>query len=131
MRARWEGLHVALVRSVSTLPADREFKEKVRDEPALARFESPTGLVEFLTGKHGDLDEKDRIYAALIRLVQTNRTSSRVVQAIAWLGVWPGLDAVYRRCLRHFREDEDDLIASISMTVPNCSGTWTSHESIG
>jgi len=122
MRAQWEGLHTSLVRSVSNLPADQQFRAAGTYEPALARFESSTGLVEYLTGTDGDLNEKDRIYAALVRAIQARARWSAVAHAVAWLGLWPGLDGVYRRCLKHFCGEEDDLVSSISSAFTRLLG---------
>ena len=57
MRARWEGVRADLVRSVSTLQAERQFKGI--HEAVLGRFESPSALISYLTSPSGDLDEKD------------------------------------------------------------------------
>jgi RNA polymerase sigma-70 factor (ECF subfamily) len=122
MRAEWEGLHTALVRSISTLQADMEFQAWARAEQVLARFGSPAGLIEYLTGPGRDLDEKDRIYAAAVRATQAQGASSGVAQAVAWLGLWPGLDGVYRRRLKHFLGEENELVALISSVFTGLLG---------
>ena len=49
MRARWEALHAALDRSVRSLQAQQAFQQ-ARQHPALARFDQPFEVVEYLGG---------------------------------------------------------------------------------
>jgi RNA polymerase sigma-70 factor (ECF subfamily) len=113
MRASWEALHAGLDRSVRTLQADQAFQQAKQQHPALAEFDEPKQLVAHLTSKAGDLDEKDRILGTLVTLVQ-RREHHDLASALLWLGLWPGLDAVYRRRLRHFLEQPDELIAELA-----------------
>jgi RNA polymerase sigma-70 factor (ECF subfamily) len=125
MRARWEGLHAALVRSVTTLQADKQFKEARGREPILARFESPGGLIEYLTTKTdepAERDRKDAIYAALVRVVQAREPWAEVAKAIVWCGLWPALDGIYRHRLRHFKDDPDELVEAISVAFSTLVG---------
>ena len=113
MRASWEALHAGLDRSVRTLQADQAFQQAKQLHPALAGFDEPKKLVAHLTSKAGDLDEKDRILGTLVTLVQ-RREHHEAASALLWLGLWPGLDAVYRRRLRHFRDQPDELVAELA-----------------
>lgn len=115
MRARWEGLHAALVGSVTTLPAATQFQDLRRSEPTLVPFESAAALIARLTRPEGDLDHKDEIYAALVRVVQARAPCPRLAHALLWCGLWPGLDRVYRRRLRYFARDPDELTEAISV----------------
>ncbi len=121
MRTRWEGVHAALVDSVKTLQAEREFQGLRTKEPVLSKFDIPNSLVSYLTRPSGDLDEKDRIYAALVRVIQGQSALSDLAAAVTWLGLWPGLDAIYQRISRHYRRDPDalssDLAASFTAVV--------------
>lgn len=56
-----------------------------------------------------ELDEKDQIYAALVRAVQARAPGTRVASAFAWCGLWPSLDRIYRRRMRYFGDDPDEL----------------------
>ncbi|MGH7296492.1 MAG: sigma-70 family RNA polymerase sigma factor [Polyangiaceae bacterium] len=122
MRARWEGVHAALVRSVSTLQADRQFRDARRAEAILGRFESAAGLIEHLTGKGGNLDEKDAIYAALVRTVQTRAPWAEVAKALLWCGLWPALDGIYRHRLRHFKQEPEELVEAIAVAFTTLIG---------
>ena len=112
MRARWEALHAALDRSVRSLQAEQAFQQ-ARQHPALARFDQPFEVVEYLASKGGDLDEKDRLLGVLVTLVQ-RREHHELVSGLLWLGLWPGLDAVYRRRQRNFRGQPEELIAELA-----------------
>ena len=61
----------------------------------------------------GDLDEKDRLLGVLVTLVQ-RREHHELVSGLLWLGLWPGLDAVYRRRQRNFRGQPEELIAELA-----------------
>jgi DNA-directed RNA polymerase specialized sigma24 family protein len=113
MRASWEALHAGLDRSVRTLQADQAFQQAKQLHPALAAFDEPKKLIAHLTSRSGDLDEKDRVLGALVTLVQ-RREHHELAAALLWLGLWPGLDAVYRRRLRHFLDQPDELVAELA-----------------
>lgn len=114
MRARWLALHESLVRSITTLKADQQFKAACNVEQDLERFDAADALVAYLNTKGGDLDEKDRIYAVLVRAVQARSDWSDLAIALLWLGLWPGLDAVYGHRLRDFVGRPDELVAEVS-----------------
>lgn len=115
MRARWEGLHAALVCSVTTLPAANQFQDLRRCEPTLAPFDSAAALLAHLAQPEGDRDHKDEIYAALVRVVQAHAPCPRLAHALLWCGLWPGLDRLYRRRLRYFAHEPDELVETISV----------------
>ena len=112
MRGRWEGIRADLLLSVSNLQAERQFKGF--QEAVIDRFESPLALVAYLTSPGGDLDEKDRIYGVLVSAVQRDAAWSELATSIVWLGLWPALDAIYRRKLRHFARNPDELVSALS-----------------
>jgi DNA-directed RNA polymerase specialized sigma24 family protein len=114
MRARWKALRESFVRSITTLKADRQFKAAAEGNRALQRFEDPEALLGYLPSQNGDLDEKDQIYEALVRGVQSPAEWSEVATSLLWLGLWPGLDAIYGRQLRDFANRPDELVEDIS-----------------
>jgi hypothetical protein len=113
MRASWEAFHASLSRSIRTLEAHRSFLEVKKAHAALAAFAEPGALVGFLNGRDGDLDEKDRLLALLVALVQRRRHPN-LATALLWLGLWPGLDAVYRRRLKHFGGQPEELLPELA-----------------
>src|ERR1035437_3953205 len=114
MRRRWEGVHAALVHSTVSLSAEQEFRALKADEGRVDHFEGPSALVSYLRDRAGDLDEKDLIYGSLIRVIQGSSRLSDLATSLLWLGLWPGLDAIYRRNLRFFRGAPEDLVSELS-----------------
>lgn len=117
MRACWEGLHVGLRRSVCTLKTKNDFRKIRKDYFLLLQFDDPIGLVDFLNAKTGDLNEKDLVYEILVKIIQTKGPAAETASTILWLGLWPGLDALYRRRLKHFLDDPEELASSISAAL--------------
>jgi len=113
MRAQWEALHASLVRSVRTLSAHQQFNELRQQRAVLSRFEDPVALLDFLTGRSGDLDEKDDIYRVFVELAQLGGDTASLATSLLWLGLWPGLDAIFRRRLRHFASAPAELVSEI------------------
>ena len=70
MRRTWQALHESLARWADSLDTHRVFKTERQRQVELEPFEHPVALIDFLTTKGGDLDQKDRIYAALVRTAQ-------------------------------------------------------------
>jgi hypothetical protein len=116
MRARWEALHAALDRSVRTLQAEQSFQQARPSTPRSRGFDQRGEVVEYLASKGGDGDEKDRLLAVLVTIVQ-RREHHELASGLLWLGLWPGLDAVYRRRQRNFRGQPDELIAELADVV--------------
>ncbi len=114
MRRTWDALHESLVRSADSLDAHRVFETERQRQVELRPFEHPAALVDFFTTKGGDLDRKDRIYAALVRTAQQSGDGAQLAVTILWLGLWPALDATYRRLLRrYFHKDPEALVSEI------------------
>lgn len=112
MRARWEALHAGLAHSVRTLHAETAFTTIQRHHP---RFEDAVAVVDYLTNRDGDRDEKDAILGTLATLVH-RREAHRLAGALLWLGLWPGLDAVFRRRarLRSSPGASDELVSELT-----------------
>ena len=113
MRAGWEALHTSLVRSVRSLTADKNFNTLKEIESGLRRFTGPIGLLDFLTSKGGSLDDKDDIYRALVTVAQRGDPESELATSLLWLGLWPGLDAVFRRALGFYFAAPEELVSDI------------------
>jgi hypothetical protein len=112
MRSCWEALRASLVRSIRTLQADREFCALKSQLRSLEPFGDPGALLAHLHWTAGDLDAKDVILGELVTSVQC-RWHRELATALLWLGLWPGLDAVYNRRLKHFQRDPDELVSLI------------------
>jgi len=116
MRARWEGLHAALVGSVTTLEMNRQFDQARKATPVLQPFTTVTSLLEFLERESSHLEDKNTIYNALVRAVQGRASWAPLAARVLWCGMWPGLDAIYQRQRRYFVQDPEELISLISVT---------------
>lgn len=96
----------------------RTFREQFaalgRAQPDLAGFTDPAAVLNVLHNWHGDADAKDRILAALVREAQGTRSGRHVAVTLLWLALWPGLEAMYWRLLRHFRCARAELVSDIA-----------------
>jgi DNA-directed RNA polymerase specialized sigma24 family protein len=112
VRTPWEALHQSLVRSIGTLDSQARYEEMRRRERALRRFADAGALLAYLHDAGGDRDEKDGIYAVLIEATRARGPDVEVALALVWLGLWPGLDAIYRRRLRDYKKPAE-LVSEI------------------
>jgi RNA polymerase sigma-70 factor (ECF subfamily) len=113
MRASWEALKRSLVCSVGTLGAKLQFEEMKTRRMPLRRFADAGALLACLNTAGGDLDEKDGIYAALVEAKQARGDGADLAAALLWLGLWPALDAIYRRRQRDFFGEPEALVSEI------------------
>lgn len=113
MRASWEALHAGLVRSVRALKSGQSFHEMKSQHPVLSGFDDAEAVVGYLASKAGDSEAKNRLLAALVTMVQ-QREHHELASAVLWLGLWPGLDALYHRRVRHFFEEPDELVSELA-----------------
>ncbi|HET9622919.1 MAG TPA: hypothetical protein VFP84_16215 [Kofleriaceae bacterium] len=91
-----------------------DFRQLRDNELVVAPFASAVSLLECLKQRSQDLDETDRIYAALIRAVQGSSRTAQVAHTLLLCGLWPGLDRFYRRRVAQFRDAPAELAATIS-----------------
>jgi DNA-directed RNA polymerase specialized sigma24 family protein len=115
MRAVWQALRSDLMRSIDTLRARRQFEAVKQNRLELQRFADVPSLLDYLHCEADDLDDKDRILAALVRSVHAGGAEAELSEAILWLALWPGIDALYHRLWRHFRDAHEDLVAEIAV----------------
>jgi DNA-directed RNA polymerase specialized sigma24 family protein len=106
---------------VTTLRAAKYFQALREGDPIFARFERGTDLLVYFHGD-GDLDDKDRLYAALVRIAQARGRRARLAHGLLWCGLWPGLDHVYRRHLQQFTKDSEELTEAISVAFTTLVG---------
>lgn len=77
--------------------------------------ESAESLLAYLADVDGDLDEKDQIYATLVRAVQARASWAKLATALLWCGLWPRLDRIHRRHACSFRIEPEELVQEISL----------------
>ena len=115
MRAVWQALRSDLMRSIDILSARRQFELVKQNRSELQHFADVSSLLDSLHGEADNLDGKDHILAALVRCVHAGGAEGELSEAILWLALWPGLDALYHRLWRHFRYAHEDLVAEIAV----------------
>lgn len=115
MRAAWQALRSDLMRSIDTLKARRQFEVIKQNRPELQRFADVACILDYLRTGPDDLDDKDRILAALVQTVHAGGAEVELSEAILWLALWPGIDALYRRLWRHFKDAHEDLVSEIAV----------------
>lgn len=113
MRSQWEALHAGLARSIEGREASRLFEDLRSRRPALAPFTNPAAVERVLAHDRGSLLERDRVLRELVEEVQSKGAGRRLAHALLLLGLWPGLDAVFRRRRRCFRSEVGDLETEI------------------
>ena len=123
MRAGWEALHAGLAHSACTLKFARIFGEMKGRHPVLGRFADVCALLSYLTTRQGDLDEKDSIYALLLERVQARGNDAEVAMSLLWLGLWPALDAIFRRRLRWVSDSPDELVSELAYCFVTVTGS--------
>lgn len=113
MRARWEALHSSLSAVARSLKFNLSFLKAKQHHPLLTDFSDPGRVIAFFHSKSGDLDAKDQLLAFLVSLAQRGE-HRELATTLLWLGLWPGLDGVYRRRLKHFGAKPDELVSELA-----------------
>lgn len=113
MRSHWEALHAGLMRSIEGCEAFRSFRKLQARRQALARFDGPAATVAFLVHEGSDLRARDRVFRGLVEEIQEKGPARRIAHVLLLLGLWPGLDAVFRRRRHFFRSDVTELETEI------------------
>jgi DNA-directed RNA polymerase specialized sigma24 family protein len=114
MRANWEALHGAFVQSVLTSRASRQFRQLASNDVTLGRFLEPAALLEYLDTRSGDLAGKNTLYKALVRRVQAGGELAALASSLLWLGLWPGLDAIFREQSQRFGYPASELTSDLA-----------------
>lgn len=114
MRAHWHALHAELERSATRYSSHQHFigiRQRFRD---LRTFSDSGAMLSALHGRDGDPGRKNAILRALIAAAQQRDPFAETAQVLALLALWPGLDAVRGRLVRHFRSDPERLSAELA-----------------
>jgi RNA polymerase sigma-70 factor (ECF subfamily) len=114
VRLIWQTIHANLSTSIGTLTAAKHFEIAKRERPELGRFTDPAAVLDFLHGREGDPQAKERILAAFVEITQSNGSGAEFAMTMLWLALWPALDAVYRRLSHHFRDAPEDLVSEMT-----------------
>ena len=120
MRIRWEALHESLNRSLLTLEQDKHFNTIKRSRPRLKGFEDTASLLNFFADPKADLDRKDLIYADLVQLARSDGDEAEMSRTLLWLGLWPGLDGIYRRNVKFHHGQPEELVSALGAHFMRC-----------
>jgi RNA polymerase sigma-70 factor (ECF subfamily) len=107
-RSRWEALHAGLMRSIDARDAARSYAELRRQAPALAAFGEPAAVAAFLARRDSSLAERDRVLRCLVAEASKGG-AKRLALALLFLGLWPGLDSIFRKRTPLFQPAAHDL----------------------
>jgi hypothetical protein len=108
MRTRWEGLHAGLLRSIDRRESVESFEEFQGRSPPLASFRGPAAVAEFLVGRGNGLARRDRVLRCLVEETRGGN-AKRTALALVLLGLWPALDAIFRKRGHLFQPEAHDI----------------------
>lgn len=117
MRAQWTALHADLVRKASRLSFQPTFTILRDTQAPLRPFGDPAALLDALQRGGGDPEAKNSILRALVVEAQRrddDGATDRTALVLLYLALWPGLDAVHGRLLRHYRSEPEALTSEIA-----------------
>ena len=100
MRALWQQIHADFERTLTLHSSNVHFEILRQTHPVLGHFADSTAVLDFLHRRDGDPDDKDLILSALVAAAQQRHSNRDVATTMVWLGLWPGLDNLYRRLWR-------------------------------
>lgn len=111
MRSQWESLRAGLIRSLDTSDAITMFEELQLRSNSLEGLASPAELAAALSC-FGGLNERDPALWALVEAARDPRVA-RLAQTLLLLGLWPALDAIFRRRFSLFKARSQELASEI------------------
>ena len=112
MRTTWGQVREGLLRSIQELGSSQQFEVLRRRHAPLNVFDAPADVVAFLATREGSPEQKNELLGLLVDVVQA-RTDKGLALKLLWLGLWPGLDGIFRRRARLF-EGADEFISTFT-----------------
>lgn len=111
--ATWNRVHDSLMRTLAGPPA--AFEPLKHACPMIAGFLTPQSLVLALRRRSLSAVAIDTVYRQLILACRDERTGhARLARDLVWIGMWPALDALYKRGCRA-NGDGDSLASEIGI----------------
>ena len=99
MSFAWHDIRDHLMQSSSTLSFQRSFDAIRSSSDPVMPFRDPAALLDALHQKAGSPDQKNLILAGLARAAHSDRPTGDCALTLLLLALWPGLDAIRRRCI--------------------------------
>ncbi|GHC67312.1 hypothetical protein GCM10007315_35420 [Gemmobacter tilapiae] len=106
-----------MVRDLNRFKHQQGFREIRARQDALTRFSDPATLLAFQSGAGEEFLARNEVLRALCHEAKSEASSGDTSLLMALLALWPGMDAIYGRLLRHFKTDPDELAAEIAARV--------------
>jgi len=103
-----------MMQSLRNLENSARFQNMVKKHPILHGFAEPLALLEQLGIAAADLDNKDRVLGALVLLAQGRDSIGKLAHSLLFLGLWPGLDAIFGRWMRGYPGGPDELASELA-----------------
>jgi RNA polymerase sigma-70 factor (ECF subfamily) len=113
MSIAWHEIRDHLMHSSSLLSFQRNFDAIRRDSESLWGFGDPAALLDALHQKAGSTDQKNLILAALARAAHSDGHTGDCALTLMLLALWPGLDAIRRRCIWRKVGTADEVASDI------------------
>jgi RNA polymerase sigma-70 factor (ECF subfamily) len=110
MRTTWGQVREGLLRSIQELGSSQQFETLRRLHAPLAVFDAPADVVAFLATPEGSPEQKNELLGLLVDVVQRHSDNGLALRML-WLGLWPGLDGIFRRRARLFDGVEEFISA--------------------
>ena len=99
MSFAWHEIRDHLMHSSSTLSFQRSFDSIRSSSDPVLGFHDPAALLDALHRNPGGPDQKNLILASLVRAAQSDGHAADCALSLMLLALWPGLDAIRRRCI--------------------------------
>ncbi|MCA3016491.1 MAG: hypothetical protein INH41_29260 [Myxococcaceae bacterium] len=112
MRTTWGQVREGLLRSIQELGSSQQFETLRRLHAPLNVFDAPADVVAFLATREGSPEQKNELLGLLVDVVQA-RSDKGLALKLLWLGLWPGLDGIFRRRARLF-DGADEFISTFT-----------------
>ena len=113
MSFAWHEIRDQIMHSASTLNFQRSFDAIRREQGPVVPFRDPAALLDALHQKAGSPDQKNLILAALARAAHSDGHTGDCALTLMLLALWPGLDAIRRRCIWRKIGTSDEIAADI------------------
>lgn len=113
MSFAWHEIRDHLMHSSSTLQFQHSFDAIRRKTDPVLPFRDPTALLDALHRNPGGPDQKNLILASLVSAAQADGQAADCALTLMLLALWPGLDAIRRRCIWRKVGTADEVASDI------------------
>lgn len=113
MRAPWSALHFSFTSALNRTSAETAFTAMRQAYPELAHFQTIAALIEHQHSATTDGAMRFGVIRVLVAAAQSEQAFRSTAQIMVIMALWPGLDAVYWRLWRGFRDARSDLAGEI------------------